>query len=505
LRYRNLTILFIALLTIFRGAYIIWGPFDVSPDEAHYWEWSRRLDLSYYSKGPGVAYVIALFTSVFGANEFGIRIGAVLFSAAGSFMIYLLGRGLFESEKAGFYSALIANLNPLFSIGAILMTTDVMLIFFWAASVWCFHLGTIRRRSGWWYLGGLLAGIGFLGKYTMALIYPCLFLYLLASRRDRYWLKRAEPYLAALLSLIAASPVILWNIINGQVTIKHTIGQAHMGEGGLHWAAFFEFLGAQAGLLTPLIFIAMVYGVWMALSRGLRERRDELLLAFFASAPLFAFFLLKSLHGKVQANWAVASFVTAFPAAAWAVERLCERQQPPRKRIIKGIAAFGIGLGAAASFIAYFPWVLEPLGARKIITGAPYNRVIGWEELGRKVSLMRDGMKRPGDVLILSDTYQITSELALYTEGNPKAYNVNTGDRRMNQYDLWPGPQEHLGKDAIYVKGGDAGIEPMVEKAFSACQKELVEIDWGGRPVKEFSAFRCYGFKGFEAKEIRNY
>jgi hypothetical protein len=34
-------------------------PLDLSGDEAHYWEWSRQLDLSYYSKGPLVAYVIA--------------------------------------------------------------------------------------------------------------------------------------------------------------------------------------------------------------------------------------------------------------------------------------------------------------------------------------------------------------------------------------------------------------------------------------------------------------
>src|SRR5688572_14012601 len=33
-------------------------PIDLSGDEAHYWDWSRRLDLSYYSKGPLVAYLI---------------------------------------------------------------------------------------------------------------------------------------------------------------------------------------------------------------------------------------------------------------------------------------------------------------------------------------------------------------------------------------------------------------------------------------------------------------
>src|SRR5689334_7479154 len=31
---------------------------DLSPDEAHYWDWSRHLDWSYYSEGPLVACLI---------------------------------------------------------------------------------------------------------------------------------------------------------------------------------------------------------------------------------------------------------------------------------------------------------------------------------------------------------------------------------------------------------------------------------------------------------------
>ncbi|MEY4191655.1 MAG: hypothetical protein RIR17_2391, partial [Planctomycetota bacterium] len=30
-------------------------PLNLAPDEAHYWDWSRHLDWSYYSKGPMVS------------------------------------------------------------------------------------------------------------------------------------------------------------------------------------------------------------------------------------------------------------------------------------------------------------------------------------------------------------------------------------------------------------------------------------------------------------------
>ena len=77
---------------LFRLYYITSGVVDLSPDEAQYWEWSRRLDLSYYSKGPMIAYLIAVGAAIFGDNVFGIRIMTVIFSALGSIALYLLGK-----------------------------------------------------------------------------------------------------------------------------------------------------------------------------------------------------------------------------------------------------------------------------------------------------------------------------------------------------------------------------------------------------------------------------
>src|SRR5262245_64044342 len=41
-------------------------PLDLAPDEAHYWDWSRHLDWSYYSKGPLVAWLVRLSCELFG-------------------------------------------------------------------------------------------------------------------------------------------------------------------------------------------------------------------------------------------------------------------------------------------------------------------------------------------------------------------------------------------------------------------------------------------------------
>lgn len=498
--YRARLIAVLACLAVLRALYVAYGPFDLSPDEAHYWEWSRRLDLSYYSKGPMVAYVIAFFTSIFGSTDLGVRLGTVILSALSSYMIYLLGRELFESEKVGFYSALLANVIPLYSIGAILMTTDALLVFFWAASVYSLKKA-IDGEKHWWYVSGALIGLGFLGKYTAVLLYPVAGLYLLAVREQRHWLKRSEPYAAGLLSLIFATPVIYWNISHGQVTIKHTLGQAGTEAAFLSLKPFFDFLGSQAGLVTPLIFAGLVYGVIKCGRDGCRSKKNGLLLAFFASAPVFLFFLFKSLHGKVQGNWAVASYVTAVPAAVWAVTLAYDKAAPARKKIWKGVISVGVVLGAVVSILAYFPWPLEAIGAKKLISGPPYNRVTGWSSLGDKVSEIKRTMDEAGQnvpVFFMSDTYQIASELAFYVDGNPVVYNVDTGSRRMNQYDLWPGFEGFTGHNAVYVKGGAESIDQMVGRAFERCEKEAVRITIREDINKDFSVFRCYGFKGME-------
>ena len=43
-------------------------PLDLAPDEAHYWDWSRHLDWSYYSKGPLVALLIRASCELFGTS-----------------------------------------------------------------------------------------------------------------------------------------------------------------------------------------------------------------------------------------------------------------------------------------------------------------------------------------------------------------------------------------------------------------------------------------------------
>src|SRR5947208_12906726 len=65
--WRLLAAALIVLSSALHVAYLSYDcPLDLAPDEAHYWDWSRHLDWSYYSKGPLVAYLIHFSVAVAG-------------------------------------------------------------------------------------------------------------------------------------------------------------------------------------------------------------------------------------------------------------------------------------------------------------------------------------------------------------------------------------------------------------------------------------------------------
>src|SRR5271154_4825630 len=65
--WRWLLATLVVSLTVLRIVYLFWFcPLDLVQDEAHYWDWSRHLDWSYYSKGPLVAWLIRLGVLVAG-------------------------------------------------------------------------------------------------------------------------------------------------------------------------------------------------------------------------------------------------------------------------------------------------------------------------------------------------------------------------------------------------------------------------------------------------------
>ncbi len=546
LRYKSnpySTVLLISLLSLslFRIYYITQGTIDLSPDEAHYWEWSRRLDLSYYSKGPMIAYLIAFGTAIFGDNVFGIRIMAVVSSVLSSIFMYLLGRQLFD-ERTGVASAILMQIIPLYSAFGVLFTIDSPFIFFWMLSLYLFYRAVEQQSSSsalntsellpfrtsaliYWLLLGISIGLGLLTKYTMAFFYICGFLFLLASKQYRYLLLTRWPYISFILSLVVFSPVVVWNADHNWVTLRHTAGQAHISEQlsvvSSQWSKnFLEFLGSQVGIITPVIFILMIFALFKLKNEakklqqiakdsennppsppfnkggkvGLTKRYNGDFLFWF-SIPIIVFFMLKSLHGKVQANWALPGYATGFVAVS---ALFIGRWESVKKRV-RWTIIVGAVLSLSTTVIAHsLPILKLPSNLD------PSARIRGWKELGKEVSRLSDELSKEGPFFIFSDRYQVSSELAFYVKNHPVTYCVNLG-RRMNQYDLWPGFNNLIHFNAVFVTIDIAQMPDAFITAFDRCEKKTFTVYTEGRKLRDYSIFTCYDFKGMQQKGITSY
>lgn len=485
------------VVAVLRLLYIHFGPLDLAPDEAHYWEFSRTLDWSYYSKPPMVAWLIALSTAIFGDTLLGVRFFAVVGVGLLSIIGYLIVRD-WKGEKAGVLAFILLTITPIFAAGSLLMTPDIPSLVFWALAIymleriyWNEPNKEISGRMRRFITLGVVVGLAGLSKYTTAMFFPLLAIYLIMDKERTVWLKKKEIYVAGLVALLVTSPVIFWNATSDWISFKHVFGQAG-GESGTQAAdTVGNFLSSQFAVIGPVTFLFLL---WVWVMPYFKKQRTGLILWCF-SAPIFFGFLIKSFDAKVQANWPVlALFTGLLLLAGWVVEQ---------KRWVK--ITFGAGLVFSLLISAIMH---DTFTARKVLAKVgievkiplhkdPLKPVMGWKELGSIVSAMREHVG--GEVVILTTRYQTASELAFYMDGQPEVLYINPGYRRQNQYDYWSWPGNLHEKTFMYVQEGVAPMEPAVQKGFGSCVKfGRVAAHREGHPIRTAQVFVCAGYKGLE-------
>ena len=529
--YRLLTLGLVGAVTLFRLWFLTTGAWELSPEEAQYWDWSRHLDWSYYSKGPGIAYLIALATRVGGDSVLAIRLPALLAGALLALLASRLARETTGSDRAAFWSVVLLTAIPLYAAGGLLMTTDAPVVVCWAAAVYAvWRAAAGARGNAWWHAAGAALAAGLLIKYTILLLAGCLAGFLLTHPRRHVLLRGRGPWIAAAWGIFGAVPILLWNWRHDWVSFRHVVGQA-TGGAAPWWQTLGEYLGVQAAVVSPLLFAALVAGIAAAGGRGLRERQPGALLLFWTSGPVLLFFLFWSLGAKIQGNWPAPAYLTAaIAAAAWGAERLEGRQRRAGRRQ-KALLLFGaasIILGIAVQAGAMWPRPVHALGAslsrlgqqagpgaagRLLRRGGqllaegldPCKRLCGWRQLAARVGATQaampggppQGTREAAPPFIVSDRYQLASLLAFYVEGRPRTYTADLGGR-FTQYDIWGGLDGQRGRNGIFVTYGYQPLPHEVERAFRRVEVEprVVVMD-DGRLLHGFFIVRGYDFLGF--------
>jgi undecaprenyl-diphosphatase len=472
---------------------------DLSGDEAFYWVYSTHLGINYYEKGPVIGWLISLGTIIFGDNVLGVRGLGVVLSFGCAMLLCKLAKRL-HNPTVGIWAAVLFTIAPIFASMGVSMSIDPPFIFLWILSMLLLHIA-VKGSSPWpWLALGLALGLGLLTKFTIAFFYVCALLWMVTSPDGRRQLKRPWPWIA-IISLAAMIPIIHWNSQHDWVNFRHNLAHTKMAKGFALASLkdFGEFIGSQLLILTPLLSALGVYA-------AVKLRRQDRF-SFWFCVPVLAFFLLKSLQGKVEANWPMMAYLTCFIAFGAFFLQGYSRFNIHIKRLINTtiiIAAVGCGV---AHYVSAFVPVL-PLPQKFNLSGLtkdwrplppdkdPTRLLKGWQELGQSVGNLAKSMDKP--CFIFSHRYQVAAELAFYVPGHPTTYCVSI-DRRMNQYDLWPGlgQPDLLHQDAIFVTYEQPTLDPRVAAAFDSYQSLVIPThDRYGRPAPTFYVYICRNFRG---------
>lgn len=521
--FRTRPAIWAAALIVFTFVVRFWfvasGQLDLVQDESQYWDWTRHLQLTYYSKGPLIAWIIHIWTSVFGDTELGVRFGSIIGMSMTQIALYYGIARIFQRPGVALLTLFITATMPLFMALGILMTTDNSFVFLWTCVMFSLYSASTpegnlpavhsRVRTAPFVIMAICFGIGILAKYTMlgfaglAVVYGIL----LQWRRllpSGFWPRLALAITAGL--IIGFLPTFIWNLQNDFVGYKHVfylIGVSGKKASQLiRFDRFPDYIGSQFGLATPWWMIFALIGGGTAFFRyfdhkpsivdtetpRMNVRQATLLAVFFW--PMWLFFLLWSFHAKVMPNWTTVAYVAGSILAAFAFagySRRPGRAQSVRKLVLTLSVVFFLIINLAPHL---------PIPAKYNIT----NRLKGWTELGEKIAeLKATRFDEQDKVFIFSDLYDMTAALAFYSPGQPRTYCAWIDPRRMNQYDLWPGPQDKTGWDAIFVRKHEYGkIHGEVAKMFDSVSDPIVfTATYDGQPTRTFTLYICRDYNGY--------
>ena len=313
MRWRIASVGVVVFILLLRVIYL--GQAQLIPDEAYYWNYAQHMALSFVDHPPMVAWLIWLGTSIFGDNEFGVRIAAYICSLVTMGYLYALTLNIYDKSTSMRAMLLLAVLPIGFAHG-MLMTPDAPLLAAWAATLYYMERALIAGRSSAWIGVGIAFGLGILSKYTLGLLGFAALLFMLLDPTARRWLFRPHPYLAATLALLLFAPVIIWNSENDWASFlfqsKRVVGVGMDNQFSIQYLPMHILV-----LLTPVGLIAAGLALFSRSdNNGQLVNRHRLFIQIFAGVPL-AVFIFVSIFNAPRFHWTTPLWLAILPTIAW--------------------------------------------------------------------------------------------------------------------------------------------------------------------------------------------
>jgi 4-amino-4-deoxy-L-arabinose transferase-like glycosyltransferase len=385
-------------LTLIRLAVAARAP--LSADETYYWVWSRALAAGYLDHPPMVALWIRAGCAVAGHTALGVRLLGPVAALLGTLLLAKAAEDLAPGRHAGIAAGLLLNATLACNAGAVVMTPDTPLLFFWTAALAALARLLRTGHANWWLAAGLAAGLALDSKYTAALLGASVVAWLVLVPSARRWWGAWQLCAAGALALALFAPVLAWNAAHHWASFAKQGGRTGDWQPAQALRFLAELLGGQLGLATPAVAAVFAAGAVRAVRAARLGRAAAGLLACVILVPA-AVFAQHALGGRVQANWPAVIYPGAALAAA------CLGAAPVR--FWRPAAAFGLAVAA----VVFLQAAAAPFALPRALDFT-LIRLAGWSDLAGAVFVAK---ARNHADFVAADEYGLASQLAFRLRG----------------------------------------------------------------------------------------
>ncbi len=291
--------------------------YGIFRDEMYYWACSRHMAWGYVDHPPLTVWVAWVARHTLGDSPLGVRLLPIL---AGAAVVWITGRLAREMDGGRFaqgLAALAVVVVPIYLVGHQWLTDNVFEHLIWTGCIWLVVRAINSGDARYWLWFGVLAGLGFENKYSIAFLLLGLLVGVVLTRH-RHFLKSRYLWLGVLACAVISLPNLLWQVRNHFPFLEliHNIRMSNRDvvRGPL------AFIADQAMIMNPILFPLWAGGlVWLLFGRDTREGAGQRyrLLVWTYLAVLTAFILLKA------KNYYVAPiYPMLFAAGAIGLERV---------------------------------------------------------------------------------------------------------------------------------------------------------------------------------------
>jgi uncharacterized membrane protein len=440
--------------------------YGIFRDEMYYLACAQHLAWGYVDQPPMIALIGWFARHVFGDSLLAIRL---LPAIAGAMLVWLTAR-LAQEMGGGRYAQVLSALAviavPTYLILDHWLTMNAFEPLIWMGCLRCVLSSINHNDPRQWFWFGLLAGIGFETKYSIAFLLLGALVGLTLTPERRF-LKSGWLWLGMLVCGLIALPNFLWQLHNGFpfLQLMHNIREGHRDivRGPV------AFIADQAAIMNPILAPLWVGGViWLLFGN---EGRRYRVLGWTFLVVLATFIALK---GK---NYYVAPiYPVLFAAGAIGFERVTHAKfRWTRTAYVATVVVVGVLLIpvvcpvlSAENYLQYQAvlHVTPPSAERQNNGPLPqyFADEFGWREMVRQVAQVYNNLppdQRARTAIFCNDW----GEAAAVDFYGPD-YGLPRAIGKHNNYWIW-GPRDYTG-DIMIVLGSDgrddrehfASVEP---------------------------------------------